>query len=223
VLQQGHAGGCHAIDAAIRTIRMDPTSACVVCGVDSYLAPDTLEWLEETDQLHGAGPKNNAWGFIPGEGAGALLLMAADTCRRARLQPVGQIAAVGLGKEKNLIRTDTVCTGLGLTDAFKGALAGLDGDQRVTDVYCDLNGEPYRADEFGFSVLRTRERFVSASDCVTPADCWGDVGAASVPLGIILACAASAKRYSNGSHSLVWASSESGERGAALIQGVARS
>ena len=29
--------------------------ACVVAGVESYLSPETLEWLEENDQLHGAG------------------------------------------------------------------------------------------------------------------------------------------------------------------------
>jgi 3-oxoacyl-[acyl-carrier-protein] synthase-1 len=223
VIQLGHAGGIYAIDAALRALAADRHAACVVCGVDSYLAPDTLEWLELTDQLHGAGPRNNAWGFIPGEGAGALLLMASENARRARAEPLARVVSVGLGKEPNLIRTDTVCIGQGLSTAFRQAFQSLPSGQRVTDTYCDLNGDNYRADEYGFSVLRTREHFVSASEFVTPADCWGDVGAASAPLGIVLACAAMKKSYANGPLGLVWASSEAGERGAVLLQGGARS
>ena len=56
--------------------------------------------------------------------------------------------------------------------------AGACRRAKVSDVYCDLNGEPYRADEFGFAALRTKEHFASASDFVAPADCWGDVAAA---------------------------------------------
>ena len=82
-----------------------------------------------------------------------------------------------------------------------------------------LRGEPYRADEYGFAVTRTREHFVSPADFTAPADCWGDVGAASVPLSLGLALAAFAKGYSRGDTGLVWASSDTGERGAALVAG----
>jgi len=107
--------------------------------------------------------------------------------------------------------------GQGLTSAFRSALDALASDVKVTDTYCDMNGEPYRADEFAFAVTRTRERFVAATDFVTPADCWGDVGAASASLFIILACIAGAKGYAKGDTGLVWASSDTGERGAAVI------
>ena len=82
-----------------------------------------------------------------------------------------------------------------------------------------MNGEPYRADEFGFAALRTKEAFVSASDFVAPADCWGDVAAAASPLHLMLA----ADRRREGAMRTartrsLWASSESGERGAALLE-----
>ena len=43
-----------------------------IAGAEGLLAhlDQSLEWLEACDQLHSAGPLNNAWGFIPGEGAG---------------------------------------------------------------------------------------------------------------------------------------------------------
>ena len=97
-------------------------------------------------------------------------------------------------------------------------VAGLPSDAKVTDVFCDMNGEPYRADEFGFATLRTKEHFVAASDFVAPADCWGDVSAASVPLGLMLSTIAARKSYAHGPYAFLWASSESGERGAALLE-----
>ena len=84
-------------------------------------------------------------------------------------------------------------------------------------MYCDLNGEPYRADEFGFAALRTKESFESASDFVAPADCWGDVAAAGGPLHAMLAVAAASKGYAKGELAFAWASSEPGERAAALF------
>jgi len=89
-------------------------------------------------------------------------------------------------------------------------------------VFCDMNGEPYRADEYGFACLRTGEAFASASEFVAPADCLGDVSAASVPLGIMLSSIAVRKRYARGPYALVWASSEGGDRGAALLDGTLR-
>jgi 3-oxoacyl-[acyl-carrier-protein] synthase-1 len=81
-----------------------------------------------------------------------------------------------------------------------------------------MNGEPYRADEFGFACLRTKEAFESASDFVAPADCWGDVSAATGPLSLALSTIAFRKTYANGPFSFLWASSESGERASALVE-----
>jgi 3-oxoacyl-[acyl-carrier-protein] synthase-1 len=191
--------------------------ACLIAGVESYLAPETLEWLEESDQFHGAGPLNNAWGFIPGEGAGAALLLIGEAVQHLGVTPFARVLSVGKGFEQNRIKTETVCIGEGLTAAFREGLTGLPSDAKVTDVFCDMNGEPYRADEFGFATLRTKEHFVAASDFVAPADCWGDVSAASAPLGLMLSAIAARKSYANGPYALLWASSESGERGASLL------
>jgi 3-oxoacyl-[acyl-carrier-protein] synthase-1 len=217
VLPVGHASALLGLYNAIRKMKDRAFDGCVVAGVESYLAPETLEWLEENEQLHGAGPLNNAWGFIPGEGAGAVLVLTESALARLRIEPFAQILSVGRGFEHNQIKTQTVCVGEGLTAAFREGLAGLPVGAKVTDVYCDVNGEPYRADEFGFACLRSKEHFESASDFVAPADCWGDVSAAGGPLWCILAAMASKKAYSRGPHAFLWASSESGERGAALL------
>lgn len=214
----GHTSGLLALNAARKKLLESAFDACVVAGVDSYMSPETLEWLEESDQLHGAGPLNNAWGFIPGEGAGAALLMSGDVAHARDLSSLASVRSVGLGTERNRIKTETVCIGEGLTQAFHAALGDLPEGTQITDVYCDMNGEPYRADEYGFACLRTKEYFASASDFVSPADCWGDMSAATGPLCMGLAVIAAQKAYSNGSLAFVWTSAESGERAGAVIE-----
>jgi 3-oxoacyl-[acyl-carrier-protein] synthase I len=218
VFEVGHAGGHLALHAAASAFASNALDTCVVCGIDSYLAPETLEWVDACDQLHGGGPLNNAWGFVPGEAAGALLVGTPEFVHETGVEPLAELVGQGIGKEAQLIKTDAVCRGEGLTQAFREALEGLTFGETVHNVYCDLNGEPYRADEYGFTALRTGQYFRAPSDFVAPADCWGDVGAAGVPLHFALAMISHRKRYSKGPISLVWASSESGERGAALVR-----
>lgn len=213
----GHAAGLLGMHAALAKLRAGQLDACLVAGVESYLEPETLEWLEESDQLHGAGPLNNAWGFIPGEAGAALLLAREDVARGEGLLVLGTLLSSGTAFEPKRIKTETVCLGEGLTEAFRAALEGLPAGAKVSDIYCDMNGEPYRADEFGFTALRTKEHFESASDFVAPADCWGDVGAAGGLLHIVLACAAAAKGYAGGELAFAWASAEGGQRAAALV------
>jgi len=214
----GHAAGLLAADAACRKIAQGAFDACVVAGVDSYLAPSSLTWLEENEQLHGAGVLNNAWGFIPGEAAGAIILMERGSIDRLGLTPLAHLLSVGTAFEPNGIKSRSVCIGEGLTAAFRQAVAAVPSGAKVTDMFCDMNGETYRANEFGFACLRTKEWFESPSDFVAPADCWGDISAASGPLGVLLAATTFAKTDSKGAYAMVWASSESGERAAAVLQ-----
>lgn len=215
--EAGHAAGLLGLNAALRHLGQGTIDACLVAAADSWIEPETLEWLEAEDQLHGAGPLNNAWGFIPGEAGAALLLLREQTALQLGLPLLAHVLGAGQAHEPKRIKTQTVCIGEGLTEAFRAALQALPAGAKISDVYCDMNGEPYRADEFGFSVLRTKQHFESASDFVAPADCWGDVGAAGALLHGLLACVAARKGYANGPLAFVWSSAETGERAAAVL------
>lgn len=221
----GHAGGFQALDQARAWLRAGQAEAVIVAGVDSYLAPLTLEWLEAEGQLHGAGLTNNAYGFVPGEAAGALLLAsaAADPASgsgsaSAAAPAWAELLAVGLGRETRLNKSDGVCVGEGLTQALRHALDEVATQGMIDNVVCDMNGEAYRADEYGFSGLRVRDRLRDPTDFLAPADCWGDVGAAGAPLHLLLAASAGRKGHAKGPLSLLWGSSDGGERGAAVIR-----
>lgn len=215
MLQNGHAAGLMAIETGCRMIREGRSEFCLAGGVDSYLDDRTLEWIEENDQLH---KTSNAWGFIPGEAAGFCLLSSRESLRRHKLTPLGWIVGVETAFEQKRIKTESVCIGKGLTEAVHRLLDVLPtAESKINDMTCDQNGEAYRAVEQGFMLSRTMERFVDASDFLSPADCWGDVGAASGPLFIALATAAAQKGYAKGPSTLVWTGSEGGERSALIL------
>lgn len=217
-VEAGHAGGYLALDAAAADCAAGAIDACMVCAVDSYLQPETLDWIEGCDLLHGGGPENNAWGFVPGEAAGVMLVGGAEFLQRHRIEPMAAIDAVGIGYEDKVLGTDDPITGKGLSQALRGALGQLGSEAFIDNVVCDMNGEAWRADEYGFAALRTGNRLRAAGDFSAPADCWGDVGAAGLPLHMALAVVGHLKHYDKGPLSMVWGSSAGGERGAVVLR-----
>ncbi|WP_054312731.1 beta-ketoacyl synthase N-terminal-like domain-containing protein [Mesorhizobium sp. 1M-11] len=214
----GHAGGLLAIHHACKTLRDGKATFCLAGGVDTYLEPETLEWLDENEQLHSEG---NIYGFCPGEAAGFCLLTKLNTARSYGLQPLLEIVGTSTASEENRIKTETVVLGEGLGAAFRFLFEDAPINP-VGRIICDMNGERYRGNEYGFAVIRNPGRFKDAADFETPADCWGDVGAASGPLFVCLVTEAEARNYQNAPLSLIWASSENGSRAAVLLGGPRR-
>jgi 3-oxoacyl-[acyl-carrier-protein] synthase I len=187
----------------------------LVGGVDSWLAPETIEWLESDERLHNAA---NPWGLVPGEGAAFCVI--SDSMQQTKAQRALEIIGFGASKEPIPRRGDAPCLGKGLTEAIQKTLLFLTEGQLVDEVICDLNGEMDRADEYGFAVVRTSDRFVDASAARAPADCWGDVGAATGPLLLSLAREAVNKQWFGGSNILLWSSSDGADRAATLLRAI---
>jgi 3-oxoacyl-[acyl-carrier-protein] synthase-1 len=213
---EGHAAGLAAIQLAALRIESGELQSCLVGGVESYFHPDTMEWLDANRQLTGSVSRS---GFVPGEGACFCLLMSASAASRRGLRPLAFVSSVSCGRETKLIKTEDTCLGEGLTSVVREATSHLEPPQdAVTDIFCDINGERYRAEEWGFVCLRLPLRLANPLGYVSPADCWGDMGAASGPLFAMLACQAWARNYAKGPRTLLWASSEGGLRGAVLLE-----
>lgn len=214
----GHAGGLLAIYHACRSLREGRAKFCLAGGVDTYLEPETLEWLDEGEQLHS---QTTTYGFCPGEAAGFVLLTTLARAREYGLVPSLEIVGASIASEENRIKTETVVLGEGLGAAFRLLFEDAPSD-KVDRIICDMNGERYRGNEYGFAVIRNPGRFKDAADFETPADCWGDVGAASGPLFVSLVTEAKARGYQPGPLSLIWAGSENGARAAVLLGGPER-
>jgi 3-oxoacyl-[acyl-carrier-protein] synthase-1 len=216
VAWQGHASGLLWIQQAAERMPTRRGSLTLVLSVDSYLSPETLEWLEANKQLKREGRTS---GFLPGEAAAAVLLAHEEDAARWETPMLARVLSCGSAKETNRIKTDTICVGDALTTAMRAALQPLAGSTaKVTDGYCDLNGERYRNEELMYAIVRVSPLFVNAVGYATPADCLGDVGAASGLLYLTLAVVAGMRGYAKGGFALAWAGSENGYRAAVLLQ-----
>ena len=89
--------------------------------------------------------------------------------------------------------------------------------EKIATTYCDINGERRRSEEFFYVPLRLSAPFIDANRYESPADAWGDVGAASGPLYVALAVASAERGYARGPHVLAWTSSDGGTRAAVTL------
>ena len=211
----GHAAGATALQRGCQLVLNDEVELCLVGGADSHLGPENLLQLEAQRQLHGA--DDNSWGFIPGEASGFCLLATHATARHYGLASLLELVSVAVARERHTFRSGQVCTGTGLSQAVAQVLAAGRAAQ-VDVVVTDQNGEPQRADEFGFTLARHAERFRAPPNFQVPATSWGDVGAASAPLFASLIIASGQRGYAAGEHALLLTSSETEERGALLVR-----
>lgn len=216
LLRLGHASGLIAMQKAAQQISAGQAESVLVVGVDSYCATDTLEWLDQNGRLMSFTNRN---GFPPGEAAGACLLASRSVAQRYYLPALATVFATCTTREPHPIHSQEVCIGLGLSAALKGVISSVPAPKRIiTATYCDINGERYRSEELVYALLRTQTAFVDANTYEAPADCWGDVGAASGPLFATLAIASSQRGYAKGQYPVLWAGSESGYRAAVLLK-----
>jgi 3-oxoacyl-[acyl-carrier-protein] synthase-1 len=203
----GHPGGLAAAAQALLLLRDSRFPACLIGGVDSPRSTEYLHFLDANGRLKREGQPH---GLIPGEGAGFLLLCTREFAARAGWTPLAELLRVSNTLEPGLWFQGEATQGQGLTDAFWQVLRGANGPALRADVtYCDLNGEAWRSDEWVFAYLRTGKHHGEPLDLRHPADCWGDVGAASSALLLGLAAQELAQETEAGPETaLVWAASD---------------
>jgi 3-oxoacyl-[acyl-carrier-protein] synthase-1 len=214
ITSTGHAGAFEAVQAAMKAITTGQYSRAIVGAVDGYLDELTLEWLNDTGRLK---TDDNSKGFVPGEGAAFLVLEPYSSTTARKGSALAMLAGIGNMVEPNNIFEKSACTGDGLTGAIRSAFKMAGDSSPVSLVVCDLNGERYRANEWGLAMSRSFGTRSPPSLLWHPADCLGDCGAAAGVLNLVFGTLALKQRNAQENHVLVWGSSDDGQRGAALL------
>lgn len=214
-VSRGHAGALEALHLAAQSVSSTVEGACVVGGVESYFEPRTLSWLSQNGQLMRVDARS---AFFPGEAA-CFVMVASQAARRdLRLPSLAVIRGTGITTEQAQIKTDRDNLGIGLSEAVRQACHALGPSDLVHDIYCDINGERYRAEEWGLAILRMGQRFRDPARYVAPAGQWGDIGAATGMALAMLAIAAWQRGYARGPLAMLFAGSEAGRRGAVVLE-----
>lgn len=207
----GCVGGVQAVREAFSLIFRKRHPYCVIAGVDTFLTAGTLAAYEEKDRLLSS---TNSNGFIPGEGAAAVLVGAGGK----RGLPELSIKGIGFGKEAAAIDSDEPLRADGMVQAFKAAFSTSGFSMRDMDLrITDANGEQYKFKEGDLAVIRTLRDHKGEIDIWHPAEYIGEVGAATVPFVLGVAEAAARKRYLKGKNVLCHFSNDNGDRAAMVL------
>jgi 3-oxoacyl-[acyl-carrier-protein] synthase-1 len=212
----GHAAAGHACRDAIAHLATGHAQRAIICAVDSLVEPETLEFFHSKRRLK---TDDHIDGFIPGEAAACILIESASTARSRAARPLAALEAVALGQEPITIWSDQPSPATGLSDAVRGTLAQL-GDARVPLVVSDLNGESYRAKEFGITAARALSAASGKWSLWHTADCIGDTGAASFAVSLCVAARALAKGVLQADRALILGSSDDGLRSVVSLHNV---
>lgn len=219
VLEGGHAGMIHLLEEAERCLRSREKKWCLIGGVDSYIDTETQDWLAATNRLKTPNIPN---GLMPGEGAAILLMELRETAleRHAVIQAVlGPHASAMAGYSFD--NPDPYPSGKVLSDSIVDVLNKNENKAgQVNTIITDLNGIDVRAKEWGYAIPSCASVFPAFLDMgmETPAESFGDVGAASAGFFMCSAVRALIGGYSQGNELLICSSSEHGQRGAMIIK-----
>ena len=206
----GRAGVFTLIEEAARALQEGKITSAIVGGVDSYLFP---EWLKPLDRDYRIKSPRNVGGFIPGELAAFFLLEGAGQAEKQGRKPLGFIQKVIRNSCTGLDLIHK--TGMTLSEILKPLLAAT---PLIPLIVCDLNGEPGRMKEWGYTLTRLGESLGTPVVMEHPVEALGDCGAATGAMLIVLACLYLQAGYKNKASALIWWAGENGERLALLLR-----
>jgi len=181
----------------------------LVVAADSLLTWHTLSHYERRGRLI---PPTNSNGFMPGEGAGALLLGPAAAGPQLRC------TGIGFGVEAAHVESDEPLRADGLAQAIKAAMADASCELHDMDLrIADLSGEHYYFKEAALALTRVLRRRKPEFDLWHPAESIGETGALAGVAMLALADAACRKAFTAGPAILVQMANDQGQRAAAAL------
>jgi len=210
LVPHGRASVGAALVQARKLIEANVAPYVIILATDSLLSWPTLEAYDRSRRLL---TSENSDGFMPGEGAGAVLVGPAN--KHAGLVCTG----IGLAVESAHIDSEQPLRGDGLAEAFKLALREAGCEMHELDFrIADLSGEQYYFKEAALAVARVMRVLKHGFDIWHPAECIGETGALAGAATIAVAEAACRKKYARGSNMLLHAAADSGQRVATILQ-----
>ena len=215
VCHSGRAAGIEAIEFVFKYLH-DKYDRVIVGGSDSHSDYARLFPLDEKGRLLTIGSADS---FAPGEAACFLLLTRHPELAQVRDGHVIALHPPGIAEEQGHLFSNEPYRGDGLDQAFKIALRNQP-EESINSIYSSMNGENHWAKEYGVAYLRNKKMFAEPLRLEHPADCYGDLGAATATTLITLAAEHLHKSKDAYKH-LVYSSSDTGMRGAIILEKIA--
>jgi 3-oxoacyl-[acyl-carrier-protein] synthase-1 len=203
-------GGVIAFEKALARLRKGDFEAVAVGGIDSYFDPDVLEYLDAELRLHSMETEN---GFVPGEGAGFVVI--ALRRRAQKLERYGHVIAAASADEPRPYGSDEPSLGLGMTLAVRRAVetAAL-GERAIPWALTDVANERHRVEDWSYALARNHAAFTEDVIHEQPLLKTGDLGAAGAAVLLSIAAIRWQTGCAVGPSALIATASDGAERGA---------
>jgi 3-oxoacyl-[acyl-carrier-protein] synthase I len=209
-----HASGLAALNQAIAELAAQKVDVALVIGIDSLLHSPFVNELDEDGFLK---LSDRPHGLLPGEAAAVLVVERARDAKARKADARLRIGAIALDMEKTPLGESHPIRGEGASRAVNAALAADRRGKQIHRVITDMSGERWRALEWALVETRCLHALAEGWQHWHPADCTGDVGAASGVVHAALAARAFARGYAGAGGMLLFAASRRGERAAATL------
>ena len=183
LVPHGQAGAVLGLESVLGKARTD-IDRVLVLAADSRIDPLLLQKLGMEGRLK---TDEDPTGLMPGEAGAAFLLDCTPGGRTKEPRSDAALLAVGSASEPAEQSDRPPCSGRGVASCVGKVLdTHPSGDRFEGDMVLDLNGEDWRARDWGSALVRLGHR-IGAVRAFLPATSLGDTGAASGVLGVCLA------------------------------------
>jgi len=210
VVTAGRVGVAIALNQARGLVNAVECQRVLVVAADSFIMWATLNFYDREDRLL---TEENPNGFIPGEGAGALLVG-----RNSGLPGELICAGIGFASEAATVDSGQPLRGDGLTEAMTTALAHASWDLAESSCYriADTSGEQYHFKEASLALSRAVRHRKQDFELWHPAECMGEAGTATALACLVVAYVAAKEQYAPARHTIIHFGNDDGERAVIL-------
>lgn len=213
----GHSGAATALQLAEQRLESGCTERFLIVAADSYVDTASLEWLMDSHRLKTV---DHPVGLMPGEASACILVEPDSSSLRRSGEARASVGAVATSQEppRHILNRQPT-TGEAMAGVLRSVLQDASpGRIFEGDIIADLNGEPWRANEWGCAQVRCSRLLKQDLHMVIPAASLGDTGAASGVIALCLAVRSFIRGYASRHHALVLSSSEHGTIAAMVVQ-----
>jgi 3-oxoacyl-[acyl-carrier-protein] synthase-1 len=213
IVPRGPAGPGYALPALKEALTSGALDFAVLGGVHTDYDLRRIAALDAAGRLF---RPDNLDALIPGEAAAFAVLMSADLARRLRLRERARIHASATAFERARPTNDeSAFQAVGLTAALRTGLDAL--GTRAGWVLTDVTFETFRHFELQAALTRTQRSLCEPHHVESPAQRLGYLGAAAVPLHLVLASEAFHRGFAPHRLCVSIAGSDNGERSVVLL------
>jgi 3-oxoacyl-[acyl-carrier-protein] synthase I len=204
------------LDDALGEIERNQVDVLVVLGAHTDYDKDRVAALAAACRLF---RPDRLEALIPGECAACVVIVKPALARARELSARVRLHATGTGWEKARPDNDeSAFAATGLTAALRKVGETLSEDGlRAGWLLTDLTSEPFRYYEFSAALARTQRYLCEPQHADSPAQRLGYLGAAAMPLHLVLAAQAYRHGWAPHPIAISLAGSDAGERATLLL------